>query len=120
MLKFRDLDLGRLLTLDKEVKSWKLSASEVRIRTPDPDHILLVGGLRSLTAHVYGCSTVVVFGGLAAAIAFLAATVPGPITQVSIYSNVVRKHCYSTVTSTREDVLYNNITSIVTSDELTS
>jgi len=36
-----------------------------------------------------GFTTVVVFGALAAAIAFLAATVPGPITQVSIYDNFV-------------------------------
>jgi len=56
---------------------------------------------------------VVVFGALAAAIAFLAAKVPGPITQVSTVT------WYLNATCMRENVLcsYSTITSIVTNDE---
>ena len=38
------------VTLNKKVpvKFWKSSGSQVRIRTPDPDQILLGGGMRSL------------------------------------------------------------------------
>ena len=42
------------VTLNKEVpvKFWKLSGSGLHIRTPDPDHILLSGGMQSLTSCV--------------------------------------------------------------------
>ena len=42
------------VSLDEKVpvKFWKSSGSEIRIRTPDPDQIVLGGGMRSLTALV--------------------------------------------------------------------
>jgi len=62
---------------------------------------------------------VVVFGALAAGIAFLAATVPGPITQVSTVKCRIRKLSYSIPLAYGNIVCiqYNDY-SIVTNDEL--